>query len=124
MLASRAILKRLRKRANVQLLMDLAPLRDAWHGAQAQPAASGGLVQYVFRSPARNPARQSSRRGSCAAPLSEKRSSLCYTLGWSGNLLFGRVRDFPATPFPIAPDCGCGSVEAQPAPKLGALNQL
>ena len=38
MLASRAILKRLRKGANVQLLMDLAPLRDAWHGAQAQPA--------------------------------------------------------------------------------------
>ena len=29
------------ERGNVQLLMDLAPLRDAWHGAQAQPAASG-----------------------------------------------------------------------------------
>jgi hypothetical protein len=27
--------------ANVQLLMDLAPLKDAWHGAQAQTAARG-----------------------------------------------------------------------------------
>jgi hypothetical protein len=40
MLASRAILKRLRG-ANVQLLMDLEPLEDGWHGAQAQTAASG-----------------------------------------------------------------------------------
>src|SRR5260370_42427964 len=47
--------------------------------AHSRGGGGGGLVQYVFRSPARNPARQSSRRGSCAAPLSEKRSSLCST---------------------------------------------
>src|SRR5258707_14297203 len=32
-----------------------------------------GLVQPVFRSPARIPAAESSRRGLCAAPTSEKR---------------------------------------------------
>src|ERR1700674_1244406 len=48
--------------------------------AHSPGAGGSGLVQYVFRSPARNPARQSSRRGLCAAPLSEKRSSLCYAM--------------------------------------------
>src|ERR1700730_10885766 len=44
--------------------------------AHSPGAGGNGLVQYVFRSPARNPPIESSRRGSCAAPLSEKRSSL------------------------------------------------
>src|SRR6267142_2815900 len=35
-----------------------------------------GLVQPVFRSPARIPAAESSRRGLCAAPPSEKRYTL------------------------------------------------
>jgi len=43
--------------------------------AHSPGAGGSGLVQYVFRSAARNPPIESSRRGSCAAPLSEKRSS-------------------------------------------------
>src|SRR5208283_5632462 len=51
--------------------------------AHSRGGGGGGLVQYVFRSPARKPARQSSRRGSCAAPLSEKRSSFyCRAAAW------------------------------------------
>jgi hypothetical protein len=45
--------------------------------AHSPGAGGSGLVQYVFRSPPRNLPIESSRRGSCAAPLSEKRSSLC-----------------------------------------------
>src|ERR1700674_909097 len=51
-------------------------MRPRPFNAHSPGAGGNGLVQYVFRSPARNPPIESSRRGSCAAPLSEKRSSL------------------------------------------------
>ena len=55
------------------------------------PGAGGsGLVQYVFRSPARNPPIESSRRCSCAAPVSEKRSSFCYAGGVALNGIANR----------------------------------
>jgi hypothetical protein len=45
-------------------------------------AGGNGLVQYVFRSPARIQTVRSSPRGPCAAPPNEKRSSLCYTINY------------------------------------------
>src|SRR4051794_14340027 len=50
-----------------------------------RPGGGSGLVQPVFRSPARVPAWVSSRGESCAPPPSEKRSSLsCLTLEEGG----------------------------------------
>ena len=45
--------------------------------AHSSSGGGSGLVQSVFRSPARIPAPESQRRVSCAAPPSEKRSTFC-----------------------------------------------
>jgi hypothetical protein len=51
-------------------------------------AGGNGLVQYVFRSPARIQTVRSSPRGPRAAPPNEKRSSLCYTRIFSVSVIF------------------------------------
>src|SRR5260370_14647070 len=81
--------------------------------AHRRGGGGGGLVQYVFRSPERNPARQSSRRGSCAAQLSEKRSSLCYTI-------FRSARALQLSSEGLAEDCGpkCPQLQQCPASQL------
>jgi hypothetical protein len=58
--------------------------------AHSPGAGGSGLVQCVFRSPARNPPIESSRRGSCAAPLSEKRSSICHPATRTGGIMTAR----------------------------------
>src|SRR5712672_3069821 len=54
-----------------------ANVRGAFN-AHSPGDGGSGLVQPVFRSPARIPAAESSRRGLCAAPPSEKRYTLSH----------------------------------------------
>jgi hypothetical protein len=66
----------------------LAKGPDAFN-AHSPGGGGSGLVQPVFRSPARIPPAESRRRGSCAAPPSEKRYTLS-RLSCIGNWGFFR----------------------------------
>ena len=57
---------------------DGAPADDQGAFNAHSPGGGSGLAQPVFRSPARSPTWVPPRRGSCAAPPSERRSTLSY----------------------------------------------
>src|SRR5437763_9159767 len=79
-----------------------ANVRGAFN-AHSPGDGGSGLVQPVFRSPARIPAAESIRKGLCAAPPSEKRYTLSYIEPTTAaratlqRLYFGRRTPLPAS---------------------------